>query len=53
MQKSPATLGDVLYAKSKAPVPEQDWAALVQSIAAGDQNALHAHTRELIAPFSL
>jgi RNA polymerase sigma-70 factor (ECF subfamily) len=38
---SPATLGDVLYAKSKAMVPEQDWAALVQSIAAGDQLALH------------
>src|SRR5882762_8912782 len=41
-QKSPATLGDVLYARSKAPVPEQDWAALVQLIAAGDQLALHA-----------
>jgi RNA polymerase sigma-70 factor, ECF subfamily len=41
-QKSPATLGDVLYAKSKAPVPERDWAMLVQSIAAGDQLALHA-----------
>ncbi len=41
-QKSPATLGDVLYAGSKAPVPEQDWATLVQSIAAGDQLALHA-----------
>ena len=41
-QKSPATLGDVLYAKSKAPEPERDWAALVQSIAAGDQLALHA-----------
>jgi RNA polymerase sigma-70 factor (ECF subfamily) len=41
-QKSRATLGDVLYAKSKAPVPEQDWATLVQSIAAGDQLALHA-----------
>jgi RNA polymerase sigma-70 factor, ECF subfamily len=40
--KTPATLGDVLYAKSKAPVPEQDWAALVQSVAAGDQLALHA-----------
>ena len=38
---SPATLGDVLYAKSKAPVPEQDWATIVQSIAAGDQLALH------------
>ncbi|HEY3917904.1 MAG TPA: sigma-70 family RNA polymerase sigma factor [Stellaceae bacterium] len=41
-QKSPATLGDVLYATSKALVPEQDWVALVQSIAAGDQLALHA-----------
>ena len=40
--KSRATLGDVLYAKSKAPVSEQDWAALVQAIAAGDQLALHA-----------
>ena len=40
-QKSSATLGDVLYAKSKAPVPEQDWARLVQLIAAGDQLALH------------
>lgn len=40
--KPPATLGDVLYATSKAPVPEQDWAALVHSIAAGDQLALHA-----------
>ena len=37
-----ATLGDVLYAKSKALVTEQDWVALVQSIAAGDQLALHA-----------
>ena len=42
IQKSPATLGDVVYARSKAPVPEQDWAALVQSFAAGDQLALHA-----------
>src|SRR5436190_2249122 len=41
-QTTPATLGDVLYARSKAPVPEQDWATLVQSIAAGDQVALHA-----------
>jgi RNA polymerase sigma-70 factor, ECF subfamily len=40
--KTPATLGDVLYAKSKAPVPEQDWAALVHLVAAGDQLALHA-----------
>jgi RNA polymerase sigma-70 factor (ECF subfamily) len=41
-QKTPATLGDVLYTKSKSQVPEQEWAALVQSIAAGDQLALHA-----------
>ena len=42
-QKSAAaTLGDVLYAKSKPPVPEQEWATLVHSIATGDQLALHA-----------
>jgi RNA polymerase sigma-70 factor (ECF subfamily) len=41
-QTSPTTLGDVLYAKSKAPASEQDWATLVRSIAAGDQVALHA-----------
>ncbi len=41
-QEPALTLGDVLYAKSKAPVPEQDWAMLVQSIAEGDQLALHA-----------
>ena len=41
-QVSLATLGDVLYARSKAPVPEQDWTMLVQAIAAGDQLALHA-----------
>src|SRR5499433_4498696 len=35
------TLGDVLYAKSKASMPEQAWAKLVRSIAAGDQLALH------------
>jgi RNA polymerase sigma-70 factor (ECF subfamily) len=40
-QKTPATLGDVLYANVRAPVPEQAWAKLVQSIAAGDQLALH------------
>jgi len=38
----PQTLGDVLYGKSRAVVPEQDWVALVQSIAAGNQFALHA-----------
>ena len=41
-QESLATLGDVLYAKSKTPVPEEDWAMLVKAIAAGDQFALHA-----------
>ena len=41
-QQPPATLGDVLYAKSKPAVPEQDWSALVLAIAAGDQLALHA-----------
>jgi RNA polymerase sigma-70 factor, ECF subfamily len=38
----PATLGDVLYANAKAPAPEHEWATLVQSIATGDQLALHA-----------
>jgi RNA polymerase sigma-70 factor, ECF subfamily len=41
-QNAPATLGDVLYATSKAPVSEQEWAALVQAIAARDQLALHS-----------
>jgi len=37
------TLGDLLYAdKTHTPVPESDWVALVQSIAAGDLRALHA-----------
>src|SRR5882757_759850 len=40
--ENPVTLGDVLYAKSSAPVLEQDWARLVQSVAAGDEIALHA-----------
>ena len=36
-------LGDVLYVdRAKTPVPEADWARLVQAIAAGDQRALHA-----------
>ena len=40
---SPGTLGEVLYAgSSKNPVPEKDWVRLVQSMAAGDQLALHA-----------
>ena len=37
------TLGDVLYAnKTKPPVSEKVWVELVQSIARGDQLALHA-----------
>ena len=37
------TLGDLLYAdKAKTRVSEKDWVGLVQSIAAGDQLALHA-----------
>src|SRR6185437_4366248 len=40
--KAAATLGDVLYAKIRAPVTEHEWATLVRSIAAGDQLALHA-----------
>ena len=41
-KKAPTTLADVLYAKTKVLVAEHDWAALVRSIAAGDQTALHA-----------
>ena len=42
-QQAPAkTLGEVLYATSKALVPEQEWTILVSSIAMGDQLALHA-----------
>src|SRR6185369_10298648 len=39
---SPATLGDLLYAdREKVRVPEAEWVALVHSMAAGDQRALH------------
>ncbi len=42
-ERSPGTLGEVLYANpSRALVPEAEWVALVQSVAAGDQRALHA-----------
>lgn len=40
--KRAAILGDVLYARSKSLVPEQSWVTLVQSVATGDQLALHA-----------
>jgi RNA polymerase sigma-70 factor, ECF subfamily len=37
------TLGDILYRdKTKARMSEQEWVALVRSIAAGDQAALHS-----------
>ena len=40
---SPATLGDVLYAdRSKSLESEASWLLLVQSIATGDELALHA-----------
>jgi RNA polymerase sigma-70 factor (ECF subfamily) len=41
-QTTASTLADVLYATSKPPVLERDWARLVESIAGGDQIALHA-----------
>ena len=40
---STRALGDLLYAdKAKTRVSEKDWVILIQSIAAGDQLALHA-----------
>jgi RNA polymerase sigma-70 factor (ECF subfamily) len=39
----PRTLGNLLYAdSSKRRIPEEEWVALVRSIAAGDQAALRA-----------
>lgn len=54
-EESPATLGDVLYAnKSRTVVPESEWVALVKSIAAHDQPALHAlYERSHRAVFTL
>ena len=37
----PATLGDVLYARSQALTSEREWVELVRAIAAGNQVALH------------
>jgi len=49
------TLGDLLYAnRAKTPVSEKDWVRLVQSIASGDQLALHAlyeQTHRLVFTF--
>ena len=40
---APETLGDVLYPRRRKPaVSEEEWVALVRSIAGGDQLALHA-----------
>ena len=40
---APATLGDVLYPGGRKAVPaEKEWVALVRSVAAGDETALHA-----------
>jgi RNA polymerase sigma-70 factor (ECF subfamily) len=54
---SPGTLGDVLYAgTTKPPASEQEWATLVQSIAGGDQLALHAlyeRTHRLVFTLSM
>jgi RNA polymerase sigma-70 factor (ECF subfamily) len=41
-QDQTRTLGDLLYANTKALVTENDWVGLVDSMAAGDQVALHA-----------
>src|SRR5687767_6576878 len=42
-ERSPGTLGEVLYANpSRELVSETEWVALVRSVAAGDQVALHA-----------
>jgi RNA polymerase sigma-70 factor (ECF subfamily) len=41
--RSAGTLGEVLYANPSKPlVSETEWVALVRSVAAGDQGALHA-----------
>lgn len=40
--EGPATLGDVIYANASVVVPETDWVSLVESIAKGDEVALHA-----------
>ncbi|HEY6723566.1 MAG TPA: sigma-70 family RNA polymerase sigma factor [Polyangiaceae bacterium] len=36
------TLGDVLFSKTTAPVPESEWVNLLHSIAARDKQALHS-----------
>lgn len=36
------TLGELLFADGKKPVPESDWVALVRCVGTGDSVALHA-----------
>jgi RNA polymerase sigma-70 factor (ECF subfamily) len=38
----PATLGEIVLVGPKSPTPEDEWVALVRSIAARDERALHA-----------
>ena len=56
-ERSPGTLGEVLYAgSSRALISEAEWAALVVSVAAGDQRALHAlyeRTHRLVFTLSM
>jgi hypothetical protein len=40
--QKPGRLADVLFGKSRNQIPEQVWAKLVQSVAAGDEQALYA-----------
>jgi RNA polymerase sigma-70 factor, ECF subfamily len=43
LEGSGGTLGELLYAdRTQTPVSEKEWVGLVQSIARGDQRALHA-----------
>jgi RNA polymerase sigma-70 factor, ECF subfamily len=56
--RAPAgTLGDLLYGDpSRTPVSEEDWAAIIQSIAAGNQQALRAlyeRTHRLVFTLSI
>ena len=56
-QSNPQTLGDLLYANTAAAhVTEQEWVRLVESIAAGDQLALHSiyeRTHRIVFTLSL
>jgi RNA polymerase sigma-70 factor (ECF subfamily) len=55
VEPSPGTLGEVLYGTgSKRVISETEWVALVQSVAAGDQRALHAlYERAHLVVFTL